>query len=120
MSRRRNDDWDDGRTVADMSDVPHGMLSGVWLPGGGAQPGGSDAVQPGAGSPPGGFGARRRRRELMADEHEPQPRPWEEAPLSRRERRMYVLGALKASLLIGGAYLLALGLLIAVMVRFWS
>lgn len=115
MSRRRNDDWDDGRTVADMSDVPHGMLSGAWLPGGG-----SDAVQPGAGSPPGGFGARRRRRELMADEHEPQPRPWEEAPLSRRERRMYVLGALKASLLIGGAYLLALGLLIAVMVRFWS
>lgn len=39
--------------------------------------------------------------------------------MTRQERRWYVLGAMKASLLIGLAYVVGLGLLILLMVYFW-
>ncbi len=35
-------------------------------------------------------------------------------------RRWYILGALKAALLIGGAYVVGLGLLIALLILFWQ
>lgn len=39
--------------------------------------------------------------------------------MSKQERRWYVLGAMKASLLIGLAYVVGLGLLILLMVYLW-
>ena len=76
MSEKKNrPDWDDGRTVADMS-----VLDG-------------------------GKGAR-------------QPEP--DLPYTPRERRWAVLGALKATLLIAGAFLLGLALVIALLLWIWQ
>ena len=40
--------------------------------------------------------------------------------MSKEERRYYILGALKASLLIGLAYTVGLGLIILLMVLLWA
>lgn len=93
---------DDGHTVADMSDVPHGLSGGWHLFGGRAQK-----------------GNRGQRESTDVRNWNRQPEPWEDAPFSRRERRMYTFGALKAALLIGLAYLVGLGLLIGLMVMVW-
>ena len=72
---------DDGRTVADMSGIEH---DSIWLP--------------------------RRRKQGHTPAQQPQQaadRPWEEDPqLTGKERLWAILGALKATLLICGVYLL--------------
>ena len=47
------------------------------------------------------------------DEETPQPQ------YTRQQRRWAALGALKGALLIGGAYLLGLGIIIGLMFLFW-
>ena len=79
---------DDGRTVADMSGIEH---DSIWLP--------------------------RRRKQGHTPAQQPQQaadRPWEEDPqLTGKERLWAILGALKATLLICGVYLLGLLALLA-------
>ena len=81
---------DDGRTVADMSGIEH---DSIWLP--------------------------RRRKQGHTPAQQPQQaadRPWEEDPqLTGKERLWAILGALKATLLICGVYLLGLLALLALL-----
>ena len=83
---------DDGRTIADMSAVEGPSL---FVP-----------RSPGVKKAP------------------PQPetpdRPWEDSGMSPKERRMYVLGAMKATMLIGLAYIGGLGLVIALLLWLWK
>lgn len=85
---------DDGRTVADMSGIEH---DSIWLP--------------------------RRRKQGHTPAQQPQQtsdRPWEEDPqLTGRERLWAILGALKATLLICGVYLLGLLALLALLFTLW-
>ena len=78
---------DDGRTIADMSDL----------------------------SRPGLFGFRKAARPIPRQEegsasHEPWREP--EPILTPEERRWYILGAMKAGLLIGLAFIVGLGLVV--------
>ena len=57
---------------------------------------------------------RRKRRE------EPQESRGEGLKLTRKEKRWAVLGAMKAVLLIAGAYLLGLGILLALLFLIWK
>ena len=94
MAKKVYDD-DDGRTIADMS--------GLDFPGAFSFRG----VRPKM-PEPGGKG----------DQPETDDRPWEAqmGQLSKSERRMAILGALKAAMLIALAYIAGLGLLIWLMV----
>lgn len=93
MARKREYDDDDGRTIADMSGVGRpGMVS---------------------------F------RRSTGDEEAPAPRredagsgygPFE----NKEERRMYILGALRAALLIALAFILGLGLVTALLLLIWK
>ena len=101
MAKRDKDTLpqDDGRTVADMSDLaPHRNWLGGWTD---SAPGTS-------------------RRELSQPEPPREDRPWEQAPEFDREQRFWaIMGALKAALLIGLAYVVGLGLLVWLMLQFW-
>ena len=85
---------DDGRTIADMSGVGRPSL---FLP-----------------------------RRTEGDPQSPFPQPseerpeWEQSPVSGEERRMYILGALKAALLIAFAFIGGLGIVILLMLLFWA
>ena len=92
--RKRDDFEDDGRTIADMSGI-----------------GPAPTLRP-----------HRRK----ADAPPPEPaqqaadRPWEEDPqLTGKERLWAILGALKATLLICGVYLLGLLALLALLFTLW-
>ena len=92
MTKKVYDD-DDGRAIADMSGLDF----------------------------PGAFsfrGVRPKKPERGAEQSNLTDRPWEaqKDQFSRSERRMAILGALKAALLIGSAYIVGLGLLIWLMV----
>jgi hypothetical protein len=91
VSRQKSSWEDDGRTVADMSGVSRPSM---FLP--------------------------RRPHEAPAPEPAPSDRPWEEQPYSRKERFLLVLGALKATLLIAGAFLLGLGIVIFLLLKLWT
>ena len=94
MAKKVYDD-DDGRTIADMS--------GLDFPGAFSFRG----VRPKKPEP-----------EREGDRSENADRPWEakKDQFSKSERRMAILGALKAAMLIGAAYIVGLGLLIWLMV----
>lgn len=86
---------DDGRTVADMSDVGHSPL---WLP-------------------------RRRDHAGSAMPQEPAApqRPWEQEPeFTGKERFWAVMGAMKATLLICSVYLICLIALVAFLFWLWG
>ena len=92
MAKKVYDD-DDGRTIADMSGLDF----------------------------PGAFsfrGVRPKKPERGAEQSDLTDRPWEarKDQFSVSERRMAILGALKAALLIGSAYIVGLGLLIWLLV----
>ena len=86
---RRHYDDDDGRTIVDMSGLERPSMFGH-LPG------------------------SRENRAFKAPEERKPHRPWEESGWSRSERGAAVRGALAASLLIAGAYIVGLGAIIAV------
>lgn len=83
--KRRYDD-DDGRTIVDMSGV----------------------------SAPNMFSVRSvpEKKKTQAPEKQKQNRPWEEFSYSPKERLMIVMGTLKATLLIGGAFIGGIGLFV--------
>ena len=83
---------DDGRTIADMSGVEGPSLFVPRSPGQKKTP-----AQP-----------------------ENKDRPWEDTGMTRKERRLYVLGAMKATMLIALAYIVGLGLLIALLLWLWK
>lgn len=91
----RKEEEDDGRTIADMSQISRESLLGAWH-------------QKKADNPSEAF-----------REPDREKRPWEDSSFSRKEQWMYALGALKAALLIGLAYLGGLGILIALLLLFW-
>ncbi len=88
---------DDGRTVADMSGLP-GSTMGGWLP------------------------LRRPKRPEAPKEapKEADERPEENEPINGRVRLWYTLGAMGASLLVGLAFLIGLGLVILLMLMLWT
>lgn len=92
MAKKQYDD-DDGRSFADMSQIER----------------------------PNFFSLGRMPERRERDEERPRkPQvPAVEDEMTKQERRWYVLGTLKASLLIGLAYVVGLGLLILLMVSFW-
>lgn len=96
MARKKVYDDDDGRTIADMSQVDRQRL---FVPRRGAH----------------------NRPEAPTQEPE-EERPWEAAKrlLSRQERRWYLLGALKAALLIAGVFIVIFGLAILLMILAWK
>lgn len=92
---KHNDDGDDGRTIADMSDIGHiGMGSSI----------------------------RHFRKEFQNPEanNTSIDRPWEKQSVSNEERRWYIFGALKAALSIGLVYIIGLGLVILLLILAWS
>jgi len=90
MARRKEPyDDDDGRTIADMSEVTRPNLL---------------SFRP--------FGSREDRRP-EEPQQEKADRPWDTShQMSREERRSYILGAVIASLLIGLAFAVGIGLVI--------
>ncbi|MCH5191549.1 MAG: hypothetical protein J1F23_05225 [Oscillospiraceae bacterium] len=109
MSRKREWDDDDGRTIASMSGVgrqnlfiprknPHDERE-LTHP---------DTVNIGE--------------NFASEEETPEnDRPWDESGrFSKQESRWYALGALRAALLIGLAFIVGLGLTILLMILFWS
>ena len=86
MAKKVYDD-DDGHTIADMSGI---QRSPLFLP-------------------------RLPKRDRSTPPAQPEPerdRPWETSELSPEERRWYILGALKASMLIALAFIGGLGLIV--------
>ena len=90
MDRRREYEDDDGRTIADMSDITR-----------------PSAFVPRRERP----GRREREDSFLFEKHE--------EPFTREERRMYVFAALKASLLIAAAFIVGLGAAILIMILAW-
>jgi len=89
--QRRTYDDDDGRTIVDMSGVERPSMFGH-LP------------------------KSERKNSVFSPPEEKKPdRPWEDHSLNRSERGAAVRGALSAALLIGLAYIVGLGLLIAIL-----
>ena len=86
----RRDDYDDGRTVADMSALPERR----WRPAKRQAHAGAEGV-------PG------------------EDRPWE-TQMTRQERLAAVFGAMGAALLIGLIYLAAFGIVIFLLLKVWG
>ena len=109
---RREYEDDDGRTIADMSDLPDVSIVGRWsgIHKDNAENGGLfgtiGAFGNRGGSDNASYGGRGRH-EIPAPE------------MDSSERRMYVLGMLKASLGIGMIYVLAFAVLLGVLVAIW-
>lgn len=88
MSRKKRVyEDDDGRTIADMSDI----------------------------SAPSLFVPRSVPTSKKAPEPQKEKRPWEDTGYSKKERLMIVLGVTKGALLIGLAYILGIGLLVGLL-----
>ena len=95
---------DDGRQIADMSGIER---SNLFMPRF-VKNSTSNAARRDAPPEPG---------------QQPEPdRPWEQGmnDLSPKERRMYILGAIKASMLIGLVYVGGLGAVILVLLWLWK
>ena len=106
MAPRKEWDDDDGRTIADMSGVGRPRL---FVPRTRTEDRGSSAEQ----EP---YPAHRE-----ANEQAVQKRPWEnESEFTPGERRMYMLGALKAALLIALAFIVGLGAAVWIMIQVWT
>ncbi|MDD7389139.1 MAG: hypothetical protein PUG60_05665 [Lachnospiraceae bacterium] len=63
------------------------------------------------------------RHELIHDPDEHVPEEEEVRPeeqLTRQERRWYIMGALKSTLLIGSAYVIGFAVIILLMLWFWT
>lgn len=124
---RREYEDDDGRTIADMSDLPDVSIVGRWSGihkenaengglfgafgafgrGGAGGYGAGGYGSSGYGGAGGRYGGGRSRHEIPAPE------------MDSSERRMYVLGMLKASLGIGMIYVLAFAVIVGALVLIW-
>lgn len=94
--KKRTYEDDDGRVIADMSDLERPSLWRIKKP---------SSLRP----------------ELSAEEPSKPDLPWENTnDLSSEDRRIYIFAALKAALLIAGVFIAAAVLLIAAMIFFWT
>ncbi len=93
---------DDGRTIADMSDLaPHRNWLGGW----------SDSTGK----------SSMTRKEFSEPQPKPESRPWEQPETLSGEQRFWaIMGALKAALLLGLAYVVGLGLIAWLLLSIWS
>lgn len=95
MNREKKYDDDDGRTIVDMRGVEKMPLFGSLVP--------------------------LSRRELEPPKEKKSARPWEsENRLTADQKLWYILGTLKAALLIASVYIIGLGLIILLMVIVFS
>ena len=112
MAPRKDWDDDDGRTIADMSSIERPRLL---MPRTKSRESSTEQV---------GTSSRERESDSMTWEPKEQTvkeRPWEnESEFTPGERRMYVLGALKAALLIALAFIVGLGAAVWVMIQVWT
>lgn len=90
-------DDDDGRVIADMSDISRPNLMHLGVP----------ISKP---TPP----------SQQVPEQTKEDRPWESDEMSREDRRAYIWAALGAGLLIGLVFLVGLGLLTALLLWLWT
>ncbi len=91
--RNRNEEYeDDGRTIVDMSAVERPNL----------------------------FSFRTPEQPKITSEPQKNDRPWEDHSFNKEERRWAIFGALKASLLIGAAYVIGLGIVILLLVLYFN
>ena len=65
------------------------------------------------------FSGRKKRREGEVPKVK-NDRPWEDSSLNKKERFWYAMGALKAALLIGLAYLAGLAAMILLLLLLWK
>lgn len=99
MGKKREYEDDDGRTIADMSDLHMGSAWKFQKPP-------KESRQP---QPPEADAGRRA------------GRPWEDYDtMSSDERRYYIFGAMKAGLLIALAFIAGLGLVVLLMLLIWA
>ncbi len=82
-------DDDDGRTIADMSGIDGGFSNP--------------------------FGKKKK----PAQDPDQKQNPHNEPIMTKKEEFWYIMGALKAALLIGGAFIIGLGLVILLMLTAW-
>lgn len=104
MGRRKKQyDDDDGRTIADMSQVSAtpSFIS--------QRPDKNPAVN-----------AHNRDGDIPEDGIQKESRSWEDTSVPLKERLMWVMGAMKATLLIGFAYLAGFAILIWLLLRLWK
>lgn len=93
MAKKQYDE-DDGRTIVDMSGVGDDSLFSL--------------------------GKISRKDFQNPDDEKKSKNPYDYSPdITREERRWYILGALKAALLIGGAFIVGLGLLVFLLTLIW-
>ena len=104
MAPRKERDDDDGRIIADMSGIERPRFLIPRIGGRTSSTGqGSDSVQ------------------RESKEQTVQERFWEnESEFTPQERRMYMLGALKAALLIALAFIVGLGAAVWIMIQIWT
>lgn len=86
-------DDDDGRTIADMSDISRPPM-----------------IVP-------DFSNVKKEKPLNVPEEQPEDKPWEEAPISKQERRAYVISSIVTALGIGAVFVIAGGLFIFLITR---
>ena len=99
MAARRAWDDDDGRVIADMSDIGRPAL---FLPHTGQRKDAAPARE-------------------TQEPREQRERPWEtESGFTPQERRMYLFGAIKASLLIALVYIVGLGAAVWLLLQLWT
>lgn len=88
---------DDGRVIADMSDISRPNLMHLGSPVSKPTPAPQEVP-----------------------EQTKEDRPWESDEMSREDRRAYIWAALRAGLLIGLVYLVGFGLLTALLLWLWT
>ncbi|HHU84469.1 MAG TPA: hypothetical protein GXZ23_04790 [Clostridiales bacterium] len=97
MSKKFYDD-DDGRTIADMSSLDRPPMFIPKFPK-------RDSSE---------------KNHEITEGAETNERPWENNEMSREERKAYVFGALKATLIIAGVFLAGIAITIWIMLAFWT
>jgi|LSQX01.3.fsa_nt_gb hypothetical protein len=97
MSKKFYDD-DDGRTIADMSGLDRPPMFIPKFPK-------RDSSE---------------KNHEITERAETNERPWENNEMPREERKAYVLGALKATLIIVGVFLAGIAITIWIMLAFWT
>jgi hypothetical protein len=101
--KTRDYDDDDGRVVADMSGIDDRSLVGRWL-----------------GLPEGKIS--RSRREMPDSPQQMQAKradPYGAGEMDTEERRVFIFGAMKASLMLGMVYLVIFAIVIGILVFIW-
>ena len=109
MARKKEWDDDDGRTIASMNGVGRqNLFIPRKNPRDDREPANLDTVNIGE--------------SFITDDEVPEnDRPWDQSnSFSKQESRWYALGALRAALLIGLAFIVGLGITILLMILLWD